>query len=110
MAIAAEVGARRVVDVGCGTGILAIRLAGLGIDVGGGDPAKASLDVAHVKQGAALVSWVWGDATHLVALDLSADLALMTGNVAQVFVSDDDWSDTFRSSRSKDPRRSTARS
>lgn len=36
-----------------------------------------------------------GDATHLAALDPSADLALMTGNVAQVFVSDDDWSRTL---------------
>lgn len=95
VAIAAEVGARRVVDVGCGTGNLAIRLGGMGIDVIGVDPAKASLDVARHKKGADLVTWVHGDATHLVALDLGADLALMTGNVAQVFVADDDWSRTL---------------
>lgn len=95
VAIAAEVDARRVIDVGCGTGILAIRLGGSGVDVVGVDPAKASLDVARRKEGADLVTWVHGDATHLTALDLGADLALMTGNVAQVFVSDGDWSRTL---------------
>jgi hypothetical protein len=46
------------------------------------------------------VTWLHGDATVLdgALLDgrkLSADLAIMTGNVAQVFVSDDDWSSTL---------------
>lgn len=52
VAIAAEVGAQRVIDVGCGTGILAIQLSAIGIDVVGVDPAKASLDVARHKEGA----------------------------------------------------------
>ena len=95
VAIAAEVGAQRIVDVGCGTGILAIRLAATGAEVVGVDPAKASLDVAMAKRDADLVTWVHGDATHLVGLDLDADLAVMTGNVAQVFVSADDWSRTL---------------
>ena len=95
VAIVAEVGARRIVDVGCGTGILAIRLAAVGTDVFGVDPARASLDVARAKRGSDLVTWVHGDATHLVPLDLDADLVVMTGNVAQVFVSDEDWSRTL---------------
>lgn len=95
VAIVRETGARSVVDVGCGTGSLAVRLAGLGLDVVGVDPASASLDVARTKSGAERVTWVDGDATDLAALELSADLVLMTGNVAQVFVSDDDWSDTL---------------
>jgi hypothetical protein len=42
------------------------------------------------------VTWVHGDATSLVGLEAAADLAVMTGNVAQVFVSDEDWYATLR--------------
>jgi len=90
-AIAQEVGARRVVDIGCGTGSLALRLADRGLAVFGVDPARASLDVARRKPGAARVTWVVGDATAAARLDPVADLVVMTGNVAQVFVSDADW-------------------
>ena len=96
--IADEVEAHRVVDVGCGTGSLAVRLAELGFSVTGVDPAGASLDVARAKPNAELVTWVHGDATSLVGLE-AADLAVMTGNVAQVFVSDEDWYATLRAIR-----------
>lgn len=99
VAIAEEVSADQIVDVGCGTGSLAVRLAGLGKSVVGVDPAGASLDVARSKPNAGLVTWVHGDATHLVDLVLAADLVLMTGNVAQVFVSDEDWSETLKAVR-----------
>lgn len=95
VAIADELGARSVVDIGCGTGSLAVRLAGLGLHVVGVDPAVASLEVARRKLHAERVEWVAGDATALARLDLSADLAVMTGNVAQVFVADDDWHHTL---------------
>lgn len=95
VAIAGEVGAQRVIDVGCGTGSLAVRLAAVGLSVVGVDPAAASLDVARAKPSAELVTWVHGDATHLYEQGVPADLAVMTGNVAQVFVTDDDWSDTL---------------
>lgn len=95
VALAREVGARRVIDIGCGTGSLAVRLAGDGYAVVAVDPAEASLDVAQTKPNAALVSWVHGDATTLIDLVPAADLAVMTGNVAQVFVSDRDWADTL---------------
>jgi len=97
--IADEVEAHRVVDVGCATGSLAVRLAELGFSVTGVDPAGASLDVARAKPNADLVTWVHGDATSLVGLEAAADLALMTGNVAQVFVSDEDWYATLRAIR-----------
>ncbi len=95
VAMAVEVAAARVVDVGCGTGSLAVRLAGLGLEVVGVDPAAASLDVARTKPHAEGVTWVHGDATALAPLHLDADLAVMTGNVAQVFVADDDWACTL---------------
>jgi ubiquinone/menaquinone biosynthesis C-methylase UbiE len=84
-----EFDARQVLDVGCGTGSLAILLAATGRQVIGVDPARASLDVAMSKPGAALVTWLHGDATTLPPL--SADIATMTGNVAQVFLGDADW-------------------
>jgi SAM-dependent methyltransferase len=97
--IAHEVGAQRVVDVGCGTGSLAVRLAARGLLVTGVDPADASLDVARPKPHGELVTWVHGDATSLVGIE-PADLAVMTGNVARVFVSDEDWHATLRAIRS----------
>jgi SAM-dependent methyltransferase len=53
------------------------------------DPAEASLEVAGLKDGAAEVRWIHGDAAALPSL--GADLAVMTGNVAQVFLTDEDW-------------------
>jgi SAM-dependent methyltransferase len=88
-AMAAEFGARSVLDVGCGTGTFACMLAARGLEVIGVDPASASLDVARAKPGAAAVRWLHGDATSLPPLQ--ADLATMTGNVAQVFRGDDEW-------------------
>jgi len=94
LAIADELGARHVLDVGCGTGSLAILLASSGRAVVGVDPAEASLEVAKSKDHAARVTWIHGDATAVPALD--ADLATMTGNVAQVFLTDDDWAQTLQ--------------
>lgn len=85
--IVREVGARSVLDVGCGTGSLSCRLASAGFDVVGVDPAEASLDVARHKAGAGRVRWIRGDATSLPPLQ--THLALMTGNVAQVFLTDE---------------------
>ena len=48
-AMAAEFGARSVLDIGCGTGTLACLLASRGLSVTGLDPALASLDIARGK-------------------------------------------------------------
>jgi len=89
VAIAGELGADRVLDVGCGTGCLAIELARTGRTVVGVDPAAASLEVARTKDGSDAVTWIHGDAAAIPAV--GADLALMTGNVAQVFLTEADW-------------------
>jgi len=88
-AMAEEFGARSALDVGCGTGTLACLLARRGLDVTAADPALASLEVARRKPGADRVRWLHADAASLPPMQ--ADLAIMTGNVAQVFVSDQEW-------------------
>jgi SAM-dependent methyltransferase len=92
-----EFGATSVLDVGCGTGILACRLAASGLDVIGVDPAAASLTVARHRPGADRVRWLLGDATTLPPMRV--DAATMTGNVAQVFVDDESWLATLRGVR-----------
>jgi len=93
-----EFGAHTVLDVGCGTGTFACLLAQSRRNVVGVDPALASLDVAREKPGADAVRWIAGDATTLPSL--AADLAFMTGNVAQVFLTDEEWMATLAGIRS----------
>jgi SAM-dependent methyltransferase len=87
-------GAKSVLDIGCGTGTFACTLAERGIEVTGVDPAGASLDVARRKPGADKVRWIHGDVTALPSLQV--DMATMTANVAQVFVTDEEWLATLR--------------
>ena len=94
LGIATELKASRVLDIGCGTGSLAVLLASSGLEVVGVDPAAASLEIARAKD--SRVTWLHGDATSLPPL--SVDLATMTGNVAQVFLGDD-WEATLRGVR-----------
>ncbi len=96
-ALAEELGARRILDVGCGTGTFALLLADRCIDVVGVDPAIASLDVAREKPGAERVRWLGGDATMLPSLEV--DLASMTGNVAQTIIDPDVWHGTLEGIR-----------
>jgi SAM-dependent methyltransferase len=96
-AIVDELGASKVLDIGCGTGSLACLLARRGKDVIGVDPASASVDVARRKGGADRVRWVVGDLSALPPVEV--DVAIMTGNVAQVFVADRDWTVALRASR-----------
>jgi SAM-dependent methyltransferase len=94
LAIVGELGADRVLDVGCGTGCLAVLLAESGRTVLGVDPAEASLEVARAKDRTGRITWVHGDVTAVPPY--GADLAVMTGNVAQVFLTDDDWARTLQ--------------
>ena len=93
VAMVADFGATDVLDIGCGTGTLATRLAADGITVVGVDPALASLEVARGKPHAERVRFVHGVARDV--LPLQVDLAFMTANVAQVFLTDEQWADTL---------------
>ncbi|MFD4194747.1 class I SAM-dependent methyltransferase [Amycolatopsis thermoflava] len=93
LSITDELKAERVLDVGCGTGSLAVLLAAKGRTVVGVDPAEASLAVAREKDPDGKITWIHGDATDLPPA--AGDLAAMTGNVAQVFLTDEDWARTL---------------
>ncbi|MGI8936962.1 MAG: class I SAM-dependent methyltransferase [Iamia sp.] len=92
-----ELGAASVLDVGCGTGTFACRLAARGTQMTGVDPAAASLEVARGKPFADRVRWVEADASNLPAIQV--DLVTMTGNVAQVFLTDRQWLSALRGIR-----------
>ncbi|MEU9075505.1 class I SAM-dependent methyltransferase [Kitasatospora sp. NPDC004745] len=92
-----EFGARRVLDIGCGTGVFALLLAGRGIEVTGVDPAAASIDVARAKPGGHRVRWIHGDADDLPPP--AVDLATMTANVAQAIADPPAWRRTLRGAR-----------
>lgn len=70
--------ARRVLDLGCGTGILAsrVRLADPDLAVVGCDFSRGMLGRAAARDGA--VGWVQGDALRLPFADASFDAALST--------------------------------
>ncbi len=89
ISIAQELNAQSILDVGSGTGCFALLATSHGFQVTGVEPAQASLDWARKKPYADKICWIHGDALSLPPL--AADLALMTGNVAQVFLDDNSW-------------------
>jgi SAM-dependent methyltransferase len=82
-------GVATVLDMGCGTGLLATALAERGADVVGVDPAAAMLDVARKRPGAQRVTWVEGD-SRSVRLGRRFDFITMTGHAFQCLLSDAD--------------------
>ncbi len=93
VSLAAELNAQRIVDLGCGTGLLTRELATADRQVIGVDPSPAMLAFARRQPGAERVQWVEGDAS--ASGTREADLLVMTGNVAQVFLDDADWLNTL---------------
>ncbi len=96
LALAAELGSSQVLDLGCGTGVLAADLAVTGITVTGVDPAAAMLTVARGRPGGDQATWVLGDSDAFAAQ--TADLVIMTGHVAQVFLGDQEWAGVLANS------------
>ncbi|MFC6162280.1 class I SAM-dependent methyltransferase [Kribbella jiaozuonensis] len=76
-ALAAD--ARKVVDFGCGTGLLTRSLVAPGRVVIGVDPSATMLDYARRQPGADAVTWIEGD-FRAVEPTHDADLVISTGN------------------------------
>ena len=87
--LAARLSARSIIDVGCGTGLLTYELAKRGHKMIGVEPARAMLDIARRRPYGTAVRWIEGDVSKLS--DVQADLAIMTGHVAQFFLDDESW-------------------
>ena len=79
----------RVLDLGCGTGRLALGLAAAGHIVTGIDPSSAALAAAKAKVGSASVTWIHG--TVELAPSAAFDVVLLTGHVAQFLLTEHDW-------------------
>lgn len=78
--------ARSVLDIGCGTGLLAARIAMDGTKrVVGADPAQPMLDIAKQREGGDQVTWVLSDAATL-NLNEKFDLIVLSGHAFQVFL------------------------
>ncbi|WP_374656333.1 trans-aconitate 2-methyltransferase [Dongia sp.] len=78
-----------VLDLGCGTGLLASAIAGGGAAVTGVDPAAAMLEIARRREGGDRVTWVEGDGRS-VRLGRQFDLIVMTGHAFQCLLTDAD--------------------
>jgi SAM-dependent methyltransferase len=91
-ALADQVDAASILDVGAGTGMLTVTLARPGRAVVGVDPSPAMLAYARQRAGGDQVTWVCGDSRAAPAG--AYDLTVMTGNVAQ-HIPDADWERTL---------------
>lgn len=89
---------QRILDLGCGTGLLAEAFAGLGHQMTGVDPAAAMLDVARAKPLASRISYVQSTAQNFRS-DQRFDLIIMTGHAFQVLLTDADIAATFATMR-----------
>ena len=106
--LAAGRGDFSIIDIGCGSGQLTCELAKQGHHLIGVEPSGAMLDLARKRAanqliaehlaagtggadslGAAHIKWIHGGTQILGAFD--ADLAVMTGHVAQFFLEDEIW-------------------
>jgi ubiquinone/menaquinone biosynthesis C-methylase UbiE len=94
LGLARETGGH-VLDLGCGTGMLACRIAQVGLSVTGADPAGGMLRVAQSRQGTQRVSWIKSDGQTL-RLPLRFDLIYMTGHAFQALLTDDDATAVLR--------------
>lgn len=76
---------KRILDFGCGTGLICCAYAAGGHDVTGVDPSKAMLDVARRRRQPADIEWVECIAEDFRS-DKRFDLTIMTGHAFQVLL------------------------
>ena len=87
--LAEELGAATIVDLGCGSGLITCELAEHGFRMIGVEPASAMLALARARPCTGEVRWIEGEARAIGTPN--ADLAILTGHVAQFFLTDDEW-------------------
>ncbi len=90
--LASQLDAQAVLDLGCGTGLLTVRLAAPGRRVVGVDPDPFALQVARARPSTG-VHWRHGD-SRVLAGEGPFDLVALTANVAQ-HIPDPEWERTL---------------
>jgi SAM-dependent methyltransferase len=85
---------QRILDLGCGTGLICDAYAALGHNVTGADPAPAMLEIARQKPHCDDIEWVLSTAQDFRS-DQRFDLIIMTGHAFQVLLNDEDIRATF---------------
>ncbi len=112
--LAGERATLSIIDLGCGSGLLTCELAKQGHHLIGVEPSEAMLGLARkratnelaeplavdstcgsLSRSISPVKWLHGGAQNLGAFE--ADLAVMTGHVAQFFLEDESWQQALRS-------------
>ncbi len=86
---AEKLGAKTIIDLGCGTGLLTCELAKRGHQMVGIEPSAAMLEVARSKPYADQIKWIQGSFKQMKGLQ--TDMVLMTSHVAQFFLEDKEW-------------------
>lgn len=81
--------AKKIIDIGCGTGLLTCELAKQNYEVIGIEPSEDMINIARKSESGDRVTWVIGDALKLK--DHNADVAIMTGHVSQFYLEVDYW-------------------
>ncbi len=85
----------RILDLGCGTGLLCDAYAAKGHNVTGVDPASSMLDIAKRKPNGEKIEWVLAD-SQTYSSGNRFDLIIMTGHAFQVLLSENDMLSTLR--------------
>jgi ubiquinone/menaquinone biosynthesis C-methylase UbiE len=80
---------QRILDLGCGTGLLTDAYAAKGHEVTAVDPSRAMLEVARRKPHAGRIEWVESSAQSYQS-DTRFDLIVMTGHAFQALLDDSD--------------------
>jgi cyclopropane fatty-acyl-phospholipid synthase-like methyltransferase len=85
---------QRLLDLGCGTGLICDAYAAIGHEVTGVDPATAMLEIARQKPHGGEVDWVLSTAQDFRS-PKRFDLVIMTGHAFQVLLEDKNIAATF---------------
>ncbi|WP_042473984.1 class I SAM-dependent methyltransferase [Bacillus ndiopicus] len=84
-----KINAKKIADLGCGTGRLTTHFAKAGYHITAIDPNEEAIEYARSKEVSGEVTWTVGDSTNLETNAYEA--VIMTANVAQVFLTEESW-------------------
>ncbi|MBD8027699.1 class I SAM-dependent methyltransferase [Ureibacillus sp. 179-F W5.1 NHS] len=89
LALLKKINAKKLADLGCGTGRLTTHFAKAGYHITAIDPNEEAIEYAKRKENSDKVTWIVGDSTNLETN--AYDVVIMTANVAQVFLTEESW-------------------